>query len=494
METELIEHFMDGLNQIVHPTMIKNTEAQVIENFEVRPTSVADTLTYLALTARGSYKRLHSDALPFPARNLIEFVQRVAGGSGAGSKFLVTGGFDSVAGQFKVRSLADGASTTSDISGTASSDTGLCEFVLMNQYLFYTNGALAWRKWDGVTDSASGFTTITKCGTKHKNRIIYGNDVTNGVPNRLWVSDVGLPESVGASNFFDIGDRSDPIISLSDQIERILVVKEKSTWAFYLAPILTSSSILRADEYKGSVAPRGVLWATGNTFVYTTSEGIQEIEGLQYGPSVIQLMNFLKGFQNTLANLGYREDQLLIATYANSSGTYNTRVFIYDSNTKKVYQFNMNISTFCMNRGVTTFSKRLKACEDDNGSNRYIVEMEAVSSQVETNIACVWKSKKFWFKDPGRYKFIDKFTLDINAPNTTNAVTLKTYGDGTLVNTQTWTPSATGLQRNVFKFDISVVRGRFIEFQIEYTQSGTSADKFALLSAKIEYDFESRAD
>ena len=75
MATEVIEHFLDGLNLLVHPTKLKNTELQTLENMEVRPTSVSDTLTYLALTSRSSYKRLHTDNLDFIAKNLIEFVK-----------------------------------------------------------------------------------------------------------------------------------------------------------------------------------------------------------------------------------------------------------------------------------------------------------------------------------------------------------------------------------------------------------------------------------
>ena len=579
MPTEVIEHFLDGLNLLAHPVTLKESEEQTLENFEVRPTSISDTLSYLALTARGSYKRLHTDVLPFIGKNLIEFVQRITGirpvtfsGTGlndatsggtfngtvyalyevtidttgtpdtfkwrlnggayttgvaitgaaqtlsqgvqitfaattghtlndtwsiiaaaTGQKYLMTGGYNSSTGKLEIRSLHDGGTVTSQVSATTTTDSGTLSFMLFGQHLFYTNGVLAWRKWNGVTDAASGFTTVTKFGIKHKNRAFYFNDVTNGRPDYLWVSDVGLPETVSASNFFSVGDSSDNGTSLSDQVERILLIKERSTWAFYLAPEVANSTLLRADEYKGSVASLGNIWASGVTWVYTPDSGIQIVEGLQYQPSVPQLMNFLKGFQNSLAALGFREDQLLIATYSSSAQTRNNRVFVYDIGAKKLFQLNLSLSCFCSNRGITTFDKRFKACEDD-GTNRYLVELEAISSQAETNISLVWKSKSFDFKALENRKHIDSLTLDILAPNTANAVTLKTYADDTLVNTQTWTPSATGYQRHIFTFLYHIAQGNVFAWQLEYTQPGTSASKFALMRMVVDYQVEPRSE
>lgn len=488
------ESLTGGLNKLLIPHQIKDDELQTLENMEVRPTSVSDTLTYLALTARSSYKRLNTTTLPYAPKNLIEFIQRVAGGSGTGSKFLVTGGFNTSTSNFQVDYLADAASAITNISALASSDTARFSPFLFGVYLYYTDGARAWRRWDGVTDAASGFTTVTKFGIKHKNRAFYFNDVTSTLPHYVWVSDVGLPETVGASNFFTIGDASDPIIGAMDQIERILVIKEKSTWALYLAPELTNSTILRSDEYKGSVAPLGAVWNNVGTFVYTADCGVQLIRGLQYRPSVDQLQNFLKGFQNTKAALGAWEDFLVIATLAVASDTHNNRVFLYDLNTKKAYQHNMNIAGFCMNKGITTFNKRLKALEDD-GTNRHIIEFDQISGQAETTIACVAKTKEWDAGDLSRIKKVRSLVFEATFPNATTALTIKSYGDGALTETKTFTPAANGVQRVIVKFLPNVTKGYRISFQFEYAQPGTVADKFALFTiVEVEGDVEARRE
>src|SRR3972149_9661736 len=71
-----IDNFLGGLNLVVSPSQIAENECQVIENMEVRPTSLGGNLTYLALTARSSYKRLHSGSFGFTPKCLVEFIQR----------------------------------------------------------------------------------------------------------------------------------------------------------------------------------------------------------------------------------------------------------------------------------------------------------------------------------------------------------------------------------------------------------------------------------
>jgi hypothetical protein len=593
MATEVIEHFLDGLNLLLHPAMIKNSELQILENMEVRPTSISDTLTYLALTARSSYKRLHTNNLSFSPKALTEFISRRAGiqfgvpiftGSGlndmlqnggygnytgtvfgkyevtidatgipdtfkwrvnggaytsgvaitgaaqalslgvtvtftattghtlndtwtfyafpANTKYLITGGV--TGGNLKMFFLPDGTSEALSFPNFGPSSTStFLSLMPYNNRLYFSDGqerggpATGWNYWDGVT-AASIFVTdvpATKIGITHKNRAIFLNDVTNNAPNRMWVSDITTAATpvVGASNFFDVGDASDPIITAVDQLERILIIKENSTWAFYLAPTLSNSTLLRIDAFKGSISPRGATWGQLGSFVSTADDGINLIEGIQYQPSVPQVMNFLKGFQNTNLSLGMWENFLLITTRLLAADTYNKQTFLYNIQNNKVYKYLMNLGLFCQNKGILTFNKRVKAIEDD-GSNYYIVELDQLTSTVESNISCAVRTKEFDFKDISRQKFIESVTIDCYAPNTSNAVTLKTYADGTLVNTQTWTPTATGYQRHMFDMLINEVKGNLLSFRIEYTQPASSAAKFALFRMAIDYDFELRAE
>ncbi len=573
-----IPNFVGGLNKFLHPTQIEDNQVQSLENMEVRPVSIGGDLSYMALTARLSYKRLNSDNLDFIPKNLIEFVQRgnsvsavVFSGSGLddatssgtytgttimstyeieidgtgtpdtfkwrkdagsytstvnitgsaqsldegvsitflattghtladlwtitvspdGTIFLVTGGFNS-SNELELRYLADGETASSEISTTSSSDTGSLVLLPYNDELYYTDGSLPWRKWNGTRDAVSGFTTITKTAIQHKNLIVYANDVTNGTPNVIWVSSTGTPETVPAANTFVIGDRSDPIIGLMDQIERILIIKERSTWAFYKAPTLSDSTILRADEWKGSVSPLGQIWGSFGTFVMTTDAGLQKVTGLRYDPTALPIYNFLKGFQNTLAALGFREDQILLATKSVSADTYNKRLFSFDVNSETIFQSNLNISCLCLNRGVLTFGGRLKACEDGgSAATRKVIEFDQVSGNVESTVSCLTRTKEYDCNQPTRVKTLNHLMLDAYYPDTTT-LTIKAYVDGSLTETQTYTPSGAGFHRAKIDFINSTSYGYHISFQFEYSQSGTESDRFALLSGIIDFSVESR--
>jgi len=575
--------FTGGLNLFVPPHEVADNQAQTLENMEIRPTSIDGNLTFYALTARYSYKRLHGSDLGIIPRNLVEFVQVNSGvgvkqftGAGlndatfggtyvgstvlstyeveidatgtpdtfkwrkdaggyttgvaitgsaqtlaegvtitfaattghtlgnkwivnvapSGTKWLVVGGLGAGT-TFVIKALQDGQTTPIQVSSQATVSAGVCSFLLFNNYLYYTDGNKAWRKWDGLDDTASGFTTITKYGIQHKSKAIYLNDVTNNKPHRFWVSNTGTPETVPAANSFDVGESTDALVAGIDQTERCILIKEKSMYGFYLAPTLTESTILRGDQWKGSVSPLGVVWGSFGTYIYSADAGIQSISGLYIEPSVLQLYNKFKGFQNTAAALMFREDQVLISTKSDSGQSKNNRIYlvdILDEENLKVYQYNIPIVVFCQNKGILTFDKRLKAIEDD-GTNRYIVELDQRISTAETNISCLVKTKDFSLEDIGRFKKLNYIVLEFNAPNTVNAVTLKIYGDGVLKETLTFTPTATGHNIKKFLPKRHLSFGKHITFQIEYTQPASNTDRFALFdSSYFDYDTEQRVD
>src|SRR3972149_1706382 len=251
--------FTGGLNLFLAPHDIRDEESQILENMEVRPTSINDILTYYALTARHSYKRLNSSDLGLTPKNLVEFIQvntgvgvkqftgaglddatfggtytgttvlstyeveidatgtpdtfkwrKDAGGyttgvaitgsaqtlaegvtitfaattghtlgnkwivnvAPSGTKWLVVGGLGAGT-TFVIKALQDGQTTPIQVSSQATVSAGVCSFLLFNNYLYYTDGNKAWRKWDGLDDTASGFTTITTYGIQHKSKAIY---------------------------------------------------------------------------------------------------------------------------------------------------------------------------------------------------------------------------------------------------------------------------------------------------------------------------------
>jgi len=497
MKTEFINNFNGGLNNVMHPTEIRDNELQTLENMEIHPSNISDTISYFALTSRNSYSRLHSDDLGITPRNLIEFTQQITGGNGIGTRFLVTGGFTGT--NFNLRHLRDGQTTTTSLFSAASSDTGICALVPSLQYLFYTDGALVWRKWDGVTDSASGFTTVTKTGIEHKNRVWYGNDITNALPNRLRYSDIGAPETVISTSWIDVGARFDPIIALVDEIERLIIVKEKSVWALYVAANVGQSTLIRIDGYKGTQAPLGAIWDSTGSFFSTVDNGIQRTNGNKLQPHFLQLLNQLKGFQNSEAAFGWDDDQIYLATLNTSGSVRNDITYLYDLLGNKMFKHVWPIVVYCFNRGTFTFNGKFKALEDD-GTNQFIIELDQVASVQESTISCLVRTKDWSFKDTQRIKKIESTVISTILPDNSTTLTVKIFTDQddkgpmTLRETKTFTPTTAGFNRFLIRFNSNISFGRYVSFQFEYEQPGTVALKFAILNMAINYDTESRID
>jgi len=486
MPVERIEHFADGLNLLLHPTQLKNSECQVLENMEVRPTSVGEVASYFALSARHTYTRLHTDTLPFIPKGMAEFTPRT--GADSGKVHLVTGGFNSPNFELRTLNLSDDTATILTHSAT-SVGTNQVSFFFMGNKIYFTDGNIEWKSWDGTSIVALTGPPKTKYAVTHKNRVYYANDVTNGQPHYIWVSDVGDPNVVGASNFFAIGDASDPIIAIHDQVERVLIIKAQSTWAFYVAPTLADSTLLRAEEWRGSPAPRGSLWANYKTYVYTSGDGIHRVRGLTYQPVVLQLLAFLKGFSSNLLAMGFRENQLLISVISDTGQAANNRMFSFDLQTEKVYQSNLSIATFSRNLSTSSTSSSSRALED-NGSNHFFIEFDTQTG-VETTVPCKLQTKDFTFGGLLRRACVQNVTVEV--VNAAGELTLKVYADGVLKETKTHTQGANGIFRKKFDLLSSLNYGYYHSFELSYNQTQI-AQTYTVLSMDIEYDVEHRGE
>lgn len=154
--------------------------------------------------------------------DLNVYIQKLPGyasyGNDAGSKAsLGSGHYYKNDGTKKRFVVFDGASNSDiyeDVSGTwtaaSRSLTALKRgfFCQYKDYLYYTNRTDAIQRYDGSSWSSlaagtpfSGASNIAKFIVEYKNMLILANSVNN--PNRLWVSDVNAPETVGASNYWD---------------------------------------------------------------------------------------------------------------------------------------------------------------------------------------------------------------------------------------------------------------------------------------------------
>jgi hypothetical protein len=189
--------------------------------------------------------------------------------------------------------------------------------------------------------------------------------------------------------------------------------------------------------------------------------------------------------------MGWYQDQVFISTFKAVASTYNDATFIYDLLGNKIFKYLINISCFCKNRGLYTFNKKLKAAEYD-GTNNYIIELDQVTNSPEATVTAKFRTKEYDLGDPLHRKNIPYIILDCELPDASTALTIKLYGDGTLKETKTFTPTAAGLNRIYQKFKPELSSGNFISLQFEYAQNVNIKPKFALLRMIIGYQSEQR--
>lgn len=421
----------------------------------------------------------------------------------AGQRWLVTGGYDQTANAFKVNRLLDGTTITvlhnSQTAGGvfAPHDTGRVSFFNYNQYLFYTDGNFPWRKWDGVTDSASGYTTVTKTAVIHKDRAWYGNDVTNTLSNYVYYSSVGLPETVNPLNFFRIGSQSDPIVSLIDMQDHLLIIKQKSTWALYVSADLTNSLLIRKNRAKGSPAPLGSIWTDNGVMLFTANSGTQlllnnDYAGKGFQPVFVSVYNLLRGtiFDNNLA-FGYIQDQVWLAH--NGTEPYDTvpRTFIYDTPSGNVYKNTLALSCFLTDASSNTYNGWPKACLQAG----IIIEFDHVNDASESSVLTYMRTKDFTFDKLPNRKNLSYIVLDVVIPDLINNLTINTWGDNVIQETFTKIATQVGYNRYYFPCRPDLSRGHKISVDISFPQ--TYADlainkRFCILSMTIGYSVEER--
>lgn len=418
----------------------------------------------------------------------------------AGNEYLLTGGFDTTANAFKVNYLLDGTSTTvllkSQTAGGkyAVYDTGRCNFFKYNQYVYYNDGNFPWRKWDGVTEAASGYVTVTTTGCIHKDRAWYGGDVTNVLSNYVYYSSVGLPETVNALNFFRIGDQSDAIVSLVDMQDHLLIIKQKSVWALYVSADLTNSILIRKNKSKGSPAPLGYVWTEKGVIVYTSGAGIQRISNTDMLPTFIPVINLLRGTVfDTTASFGYIQDQVWFSNSGLQPLDADTRIFIYDVLADKVYKNNLDISCFIIDSTSSTFNGWPKACL----TSGYIIELDHVNDASEATVVCYMRTKDFTFDLLPYKKKISCIILDWNAPDTSSNLTVRTWCDNAVKETFTENATQEGYNRTSIDCRPDLSRGHKISIDVSFPQKYADplvTERFAILSMTIIYTVENRID
>lgn len=411
-------------------------------------------------------------------RNIFKCIS----GANAGKSFIVVGGVDS--GNtlrwyyYDLSAVVGGALTA--LYNVASASTSSPWSVLYNQFIYMGDGYSDNRKWDGNTLTNIG-AAHPRCLTAatHKSRLILANDITNTAPNRLWISDVGT-DTIQSTSFIDVGPSSESIIQVVDAIDKLIIVKESSTWFIYLAANLIDSQKFLVDPQKGAQNKRCIS-PYGSGFICVSERRGLELFVNEYSPLPSSLEI-------------YKEAATILSVYS-----YGDLVYLCTGGELYVYDIINKTNTVHLCDGAVIHNivyappkQGLLGTYADPGSG-FPALLSLFSDIIpgiglDPAIPAAYTTKLFTFGDVSRYKSINRVILGINSLSSNSVVVCTAVCDG--VGAQVLTAPTSGASFLEFKFNPNVVKGREISFSFSNNVGNFSS--YAFREMWIHYNIEDR--
>lgn len=272
-------------------------------------------------------------------------------------------------------------------------------------YLLNGNTTDGLMKYDGtnfatVTGAPNGKYVVT-----HKNRLYIAGDPAN--PSRLYMSDLGQPETWPSLNFIDINTNDgDAITGIAEHLDALVIFKERSVHVLRgTGP--QNYSILDSHQSHGTVSHWSIAQVL-NQLVYLGRDGVYAYDGkavhlisdLIRG-SVLGLSDHPPWQQTYLVNAcatEYKNKYWLSVTEGNGQ-TLNNRVYVYDYLHKAWTRYDLSVSCFSLFQTSTSFG--LYSGDVTQG---FVYHQDTGNSDNGANIYAFLQTKDFDFGATSHYK------------------------------------------------------------------------------------------
>lgn len=219
-------------------------------------------------------------------------------------------------------------------------------------YLLNGNTTDGLMKWDGanfgtVAGAPNGQFVVT-----HKNRLYIAGDPNN--PSRLYMSDLGSPESFPSLNFIDVNTNDgDKITGIAEHLDSLVIFKERSIHVLRgTGP--SNYNLLDMHQNHGCISHWSIVQAS-NVLFYLSRDGVYEFNGktiyLVSDPIMgsVQGINgqtaWNQGYLNVACGIDYK-NKYWLAIPEGGTNTTNNRVYAYDYIHKIWTRFDIPVSCF----------------------------------------------------------------------------------------------------------------------------------------------------
>lgn len=349
-----------------------------------------------AITKRNGYTALNATAIDTnPIKSLFPFYK-----SDGTKKLLATSGTS-------IYDVTSGTPATvkSVLSGSGQRFTSA--IYLDKIYLLNGNTTDGLMKWDGTT-----FATVTgapngKYLVVHKNRLYIAGDPSN--PSRLYMSDIGNPESFPSLNFIDIDTNDgDVITGIAEHLDSLVIFKERGIQVLRgTGP--QNYTLVDSHQSHGTVSHWSIAQVMNQLF-YLSRDGVYAFDGKSIHlmsddirGSVLGLNNNAAWNQQFLVNAcgsEYKNKYWLSVTEGNGQTT-NNRTYVYDITHKAWTRYDLSISCFSLFQSATSATYDLYSGDVTQG---FVYHQDTGTSDNGANINAYFKTKDFDFGVTSHFK------------------------------------------------------------------------------------------
>ena len=311
-------------------------------------------------------------------------------------------------------------STVSTIKTGLSSSATRYWFAQANDYIFYTNGYDAPRKWDGTTDSVIGGSPPTfKQIIIHKNRL-WGVDASD--PTKLFFSDETEYEKYTSTNFVYIPapKTADPITGMRIIQDNLVVWTRNNKYVLYGSD-LTNFVLRKAASNKGAVND-SVVQVYQNYAFYLSDDGVYMFNGASDKIISSKIKSKIDAIADKSKCRAVIHDNKYYLFYPSPAQAQNDKCLVYDL----VYESWWEDDTAYVECAFV-----MNGVGDDGqlvlGSNRagFLIFGDEDTNDLGKRIYSEYRTKYYSFGHPSRYKRLRSFYPQLEPQETDYTVAIQ---------------------------------------------------------------------
>lgn len=412
----------------------------------------------------------------------------------SGTKYMLASSMDKI---YDITSGAPTAIKTGLVSNQRFTST------VYKDTLYMMNGTDGLMKWDGTTFSIVAGAPAGKYVVVHKNRLYICGDPAN--PSRVYLSDLGSPESFPALNFIDINTNDgDVITGISEHLDSLVIFKERSIHVLRGSDPI-NFVMVDSHQSRGTVSHWTIVSIQNHLF-YLARDGVYYYDGKSIHLASDIIRGSVMGFNNNSIWNQTNLSQACAVDYGHKywlsipeggSQLINNRIYLLDYTHSTWTRYDIPVSCFCLFPNMTSLYS-------GSPSTGKVYAQDTGTGDDGADISAYFRTKDFDFGAPAHYKTFKGLLFEAREAASQYAINISYIEDfdrsikivplnlgplDTLWDSATWDVDAWGsLARIVTKTTAVSGQSRYLAFNV----TDTSKNPWSFLGWIIRYQVKRR--